>query len=50
MAVVRVDDKLLKEVKQLLKNEENKYKYGSIASFINSVLYDKLKEDKNAGR
>ena len=48
MAVVRVDDKLLKEVKQLLKNDENKYKYGSIASYINSVLYGKLKEEKDA--
>lgn len=43
MAVVRVDDKLLKKLKEILKKEENKYRYGSIASFINSIVYDKIK-------
>ncbi len=43
MGVVRLDDVLLKKVKQILKEEDNKYKYGSVASFINSLVYEKLK-------
>lgn len=44
MGVVRIDDKLLKELKDILRKEENKYRYGSIASFINSIIYEKLKK------
>ncbi len=44
MGVVRIDDVLLKKVKLALKEEENKYKYSSIASFINSMIYEKLKQ------
>jgi len=47
MGVVRVDDKLLKRIKELLKEDENKYKYGSLSNFLNSIIYDKLKEEKD---
>ena len=47
MGVVRIDDKLLKRIKELLKREENKYKYGSLSNFLNSIIYDKIKEEKN---
>lgn len=50
MAVVRIDDDLLKKIKQELKKEENRYKYGSIASFINSLIHEKLQEDKDGTR
>lgn len=46
MAVVRIDDALLKKIKELLKKDENRYRYSSLASFINSVIHEKL---KNAG-
>lgn len=44
MAVVRIDDKLLEKLKDILKKEENKYKYNSISSLINSIVYDKINE------
>lgn len=42
MAVVRIDDKLLKKVKEFLDNNDNRYQYPSLASFINNVIYEKL--------
>lgn len=45
MGVVRIDDDLLQKIKRILGKEGNKYKYGSIASFINYSLYEKLKEE-----
>ncbi|OIO40498.1 hypothetical protein AUJ10_03025 [Candidatus Pacearchaeota archaeon CG1_02_31_27] len=54
MGVVRIDDGLLRQLKKLLKDEEYKYKYPSIASFINILLYEKLKniekENNNSGK
>lgn len=44
MGVVRIDDKLLDQIKKLLAKEENKYKYSSISSYINSVIYGRFKE------
>jgi len=44
MGVVRIDDNLLKNIKDILKKEDNKYKYGSISNFINSAIYEKLKQ------
>ena len=43
MAVVRIDDVLLKKLKEMLKKDENKYKYGSLAAFVNSIVHDKIK-------
>jgi hypothetical protein len=45
MGVVRIDDELLNRLKEMLKREENKYKYGSIASFVNSIVHDKIKSE-----
>jgi len=45
MAVVRIDDDLLKKVKSLLKKEDNKYKYGSLANLLNSMIYNQLKKE-----
>jgi hypothetical protein len=45
MGVVRIDDKLLVNVKELLAKDENKYKYGSISSYINLLIYEKLKKE-----
>ncbi len=42
MAVVRIDDKLLKKVKEFLDNNDNRYQYPSLSSFINNVIYEKL--------
>jgi hypothetical protein len=46
MGVVRIDDDLLKNLKELLKKEENKYRYSSIASFVNQIVHEKIKEEK----
>jgi hypothetical protein len=45
MGVVRIDDELLKKLKEMLKREENRYKYSSLASFVNSIVHDKLKNE-----
>ena len=45
MAVVRIDDELLIKLKQVLKKAGNKYKYGSIANLINSMIYEQLQKE-----
>ena len=45
MAVVRIDDELLRKIKAFLDAKDNKYKYPSISSFINNVIYEKLNSD-----
>lgn len=49
MATVRIDDSLLEKVKKWLEKNGNKYKFPSVASFINNSIYEKLKklEEKN---
>jgi hypothetical protein len=44
LGVIRIDDELLKKLKLELAKDENKYKYGSLAAFINSIIYEKLKK------
>jgi len=46
MPVVRIDEKLLKEIKDLIKKDENKYQYPSVAAFVNNAVFEKLKEKK----
>lgn len=46
MGVVRIDDELLKNLKELLKKEDNRYRYSSVASFINYIVHEKIKEEK----
>jgi hypothetical protein len=48
MGVVRIDDELLKKLKEMLRREENRYKYSSLASFVNSIVHDKLKTEVKA--
>jgi len=49
MGVVRVDDDLLKKVKQILKEDGNRYKYGSVSSFLNYLIYQELNEVNTPG-
>ena len=42
MAVVRIADKLLREIKLFLDKDENRYQYPSIAAFVNTAIYEKL--------
>lgn len=44
MAVVRIDDKLLREIKGFVEREENRYKYPSVSAFLNLVIYEKMHE------
>ena len=44
MAVVRIDDKILKEIKRFLQLDENKYQHPSISAFINYALYEKIEK------
>jgi len=46
MGVVRVDDKLIKDVQEWLDDNGNKYKHPSISAFVNNAIYEKLKEVK----
>ena len=42
MAVVRIDDKLLKEIKKFLEDDRNRYHHPSVSAFINYALYEKI--------
>lgn len=42
MTVVRIDDKLHKEVTALIQKKEMKYKYPTISAFVNRALYEKI--------
>ncbi len=42
MAVVRIDEKLLKEIKKEIENGENKYQYPSVSAFVNNAVFEKL--------
>ena len=46
MAVVRIADKLLKEIRSFLDKDENRYKYPSVAAFVNNAIYEKLNNNK----
>ena len=46
MAVVRIDEKLLKLVKKVVDNDDS-YEYPSIAAFINKAIHEKLKRKKS---
>ena len=47
MATVRVDDKLLNEIKDWIKRNGNKYECPTVTAFINSAIFKKLKELTN---
>ena len=42
-ATVRIDKKLLDEIQEWLDKNGNKYQYRSVAAFVNSTIYEKLK-------
>lgn len=46
MGVVRIDDKLIKEVQGWLKDNGNKFKHPTISAFVNNAVYEKLKQLK----
>lgn len=49
MATVRVDDKLLEEIKEWIKKNGNKFECPTVTAFINNAIYKKLKEVNNVG-
>jgi hypothetical protein len=50
MAVVRIDDKLLGQLKEELRKDENKYKYGSLSSLINSIIHKEMIRGQNGNK
>jgi len=50
MGVVRIDDKLIKEVQDWLDKNGNKYKHPTLSAFVNNAVYEKLKEVKKEGK
>ena len=46
MAVVRVADRLLKEIRLFIDKEENRYQYPSITAFVNNAIYEKLNKKR----
>lgn len=50
MGVVRIDDKLIKEVQKWLDENGNKYKHPTISAFVNNAVYEKLKEVKSKNK
>jgi hypothetical protein len=47
MGVVRIDDKLMKEVQEWLDKNGNRYTHPTISAFVNNAVYEKLKELNN---
>lgn len=47
MAVVRIDENLLNEIKKTIEKEENKYQYPSVSTFVNNAVFEKLNNSKN---
>jgi hypothetical protein len=46
LGVVRIDDKLDKEIEEILKREENRFRYPSKTAFLNLLIYDRLQSLK----
>lgn len=42
MATVKIDEKLLKEVRAWLDENGNKYKHPTVSAFVNNAVYEKL--------
>lgn len=49
MGVVRVDNKLHKEMQGWIKKNGNKYNFPTVSAFVNQAIYEKLKNSKNKG-
>lgn len=45
MGVVRIDNKLQKEIKLWIKKGGNVYQYPTVTSFINSAIYEKIQKE-----
>ena len=50
MGVVRIDDKLIKDVQEWLDENGNKYKHPTLSAFVNNAVYGKLKEVKKEAK
>ncbi|MBW2971952.1 hypothetical protein KY359_02850 [Candidatus Woesearchaeota archaeon] len=46
MGVVRIDDKLEKDIESLIKKDENRYRYPSKTAFLNMIIHERLLEMK----
>ncbi|MBI2134493.1 hypothetical protein HYU09_00750 [Candidatus Woesearchaeota archaeon] len=44
MAVIKIDDKLLKEVKRFIREDDNRFDYPTIKSFVDKAVYVYLKK------
>lgn len=49
MGVVRIDDRLKKEVLSYISKEENQYTYPNISTFVNTAIFEKLRRT-NGGK
>jgi hypothetical protein len=50
MGVVRIDDELEKQIAELIKKAENKYRYPSKTTFLNIIIHERLQEMKKLGK
>ena len=48
MGVVRIDDELEREIEQILKRPENKYKFPSKTTFLNVLIHEHILQLKDA--
>ena len=44
MAVIRVDEELLKEIKEFIKKGENRFDFPSVKAFVDKAILKMLKE------
>jgi len=47
MGTVKIDDKLLKEIREWLKENDHRYKHPTIKSFVNNAVHEKLSRERN---
>jgi hypothetical protein len=50
LGLVRINDDLHKKIAKVIKQEKYKYRFPSISSFINNVVFEKLDEIEDPKR
>lgn len=50
MGVVRVDSKLVKDIKKWIKENGNRYQCPTMSAFVNMAIYEKLNALNKKGR
>lgn len=50
MAVIRIDDELYKKIIKFIKKGGNRFDFPSVKSFVDKVIYKKIKEIEKSSK